>query len=181
MKKTRKTDRTVIVSVYTVMALVTGGIVVPIAMAQDAPQDSVVEEIAQMIRGLIDPFVPRIKPAPVVEPKPVAVPAVMPAVLPVEAVPVLLPETGQPVPQPKPEEPLPPPPPPVELPKLEVSGIMVGTDHPMAIINGEVVEEGGSIIMMDEKIVIKTIEASAIKVFYRKKLFSMTIDQGKQQ
>jgi hypothetical protein len=55
------------------------------------------------------------------------------------------------------------PEPPVRLPLLQVSGIIFGTDHPVAVINGNVVDEGG---VVDDVKVLK-IGRGRIDVLYK--------------
>ncbi|MBF0595304.1 MAG: hypothetical protein HQL22_10105 [Candidatus Omnitrophica bacterium] len=120
-------------------------------------RSSSIDAIEQSIRALADPFVAQIKAPP--EPSPTPVPVAV-----------------------KPPEPSPtptPPPPKVEAPALAISGILFSIDHPMAIINGEVVEQGQSIEYDGAKVLILKIEKDAISVKYRNKPFTIHTDQEK--
>lgn len=119
--------------------------------------------LEQAIHDLLDPFQPRAKGLP----EPVMVPPAPPPVK-------LPPPVIQPI--------APPPPPvvvpkPVTIPKLTLSGIIFSPLHPMAIINGEVLEQGQTLSGPD-KVFVKKINKNTVNCTYLGVSFTISTDQG---
>ena len=170
MKKNREMNRYRWVLLYTLLGYYLFIATFSVAMAQDSTEaeSSAVE---QAILALSDPFVPQIK---VVEPEqslppssPLRVVHVEPPVQQYQP-PVFAPQVVQP----------PVVIAPVEAPKLDLTGVIFSSDHSMAIVNGQIVEAGQSIMGVDGKITIRKIEKERIFVVYKGSSFTITVGQG---
>ncbi|MBF0594304.1 MAG: hypothetical protein HQL22_04985 [Candidatus Omnitrophica bacterium] len=129
------------------------------AQGDSLPSGASIDAIERSIRALADPFVSKIKAPP--EPTPTPGPVVV--------------KPPEPLPTPTPK----PPPPKIEAPALAISGILFSIDHPMAIINGEVVEQGQSIDYAGAKVLILKIDKDEVDVRYRNMPFTIHTDQEK--
>ncbi len=110
------------------------------------------------ILALSDPFVVKIMKMP--EPEPVKV------IAPVEpvVVPVVVESTPEPVV--------------ILAPDLSLTGIIYNSMRSMAIINGEIVEQGDTIVCAEGKARIMRIEKTKVTIQYMNEAFSYTTDPG---
>lgn len=74
----------------------------------------------------------------------------------------------------KPEEP------PVHSPNLQITGIIINKLRPMAIINGNVLEQGEQFLIPEGGVLVDKIERDQVSITYKEKVFTyfMNAEQG---
>lgn len=123
---------------------------------------NVVGAVELAIHKMVDPFITKLKPPP---PPPPVIEAVLPR--PKVVVPVK--------PPPEPEKPRV-----VVPPDITLTGIVYHPTHPMAIVNGEVVEPGQIISSAGGDIKIMKIDKKSVQVFFSGTVFNFFTDQGER-
>lgn len=166
MKKSRERNRKTGFLLYAVLGLFCWTALPAFSGISDAREGSDAAKKSAIL-SLVDPFIPKIK-APV-EPEPVK---------PVPAVDIVDDAGKQPPSSVQQDKPLPPPP--REAPKIVVTGIIYSPSHPMAIIDGKIVEQGQTVSLAegDGKFIVRSIGKHRVEILYMGLPFTILTDQG---